>query len=110
MWTNAKLVYIRFFQMEESVMSTLQDSEQRNTENIVDDKGTGQDKAVSILRNLRDHGFAASNEQLATALGRSADQVEGWLNGTEEIDDDVIMKARGIARERDVEIETDSDA
>ena len=73
--------------------------------NIVDDQGTTQDQARSLLQNLRDEGFDSSNEQLAIALGRSEEQVEGWLNGTEEIDDDVIMKARGIATNREVEVE-----
>jgi hypothetical protein len=74
-------------------------------ENVVDDQGTTQDQARSLLQNLRDEGFDSSNERLAIALGRSVEQVEGWLNGTEEIDDDVIMKARGIATNRDVEVE-----
>jgi hypothetical protein len=74
-------------------------------ENVVDDQGTTQDEARSILETLRDQAFASSNEQLATALGRSVEQVEGWLDGTEEIDDDAIMKARGITNNRDVDVE-----
>jgi hypothetical protein len=83
--------------------------EQETNDNVVDDRGTSQQEAVSILRNLRDHGFASSNEQLATALGRSAQQVEGWLDGAEEIDDDVVMKARGIAQQRNVPIESEDE-
>ena len=79
--------------------------EKETSDNVVDDRGTTQEEAVLILRNLRDHGFASSNEQLATALGRSARQVEGWLDGVEEVDDDVVMKARGIAQARAFEIE-----
>ena len=86
-----------------------QKSEMRNDDNVVDDRGTTQEEALSILRNLRDHGFASSNEQLATALGRTPEQVEGWLAGSEEIDDDAVMKARGIAQERNVEIESQGD-
>lgn len=72
------------------------------TENKVDDQGAGQSDAVEVLRLVRDGAFAGNNASLATALGRSEEQVEGWFNGTETIDDDVVMKARGIAQERNV--------
>ena len=73
--------------------------------NIVDDRGTGQDKAARILRNLRDRAFEASDEKLAVALGRPVEEVAGWNAGLELIDDDVVMKARGIAIHRGVHIE-----
>lgn len=75
------------------------------TENKVDDQGAGQSDAVEVLRSVRDGAFAGNNASLATALGRSQEQVEGWFNGTETIDDDVVMKARGIAKERNVGLE-----
>lgn len=68
----------------------------------VDDKGTDQEEARRILTALRDRGFEGDNEKLATALGRSIEQVQGWLDGTETIDDDVVMKARGIALNRGI--------
>ena len=68
----------------------------------VDDKGTDQEEARRMLTALRDRGFDADNEKLATALGRSIEQVQGWLDGTETIDDDVVMKARGIALNRGI--------
>ncbi|CAN5741204.1 hypothetical protein BH20ACI3_BH20ACI3_39190 [soil metagenome] len=71
----------------------------------VDDRGTGQDKAGQILRNLRDRAFQASDERLALALGRPTEEVEAWNAGEEVIDDDVVMKARGIAMNRGVRIE-----
>ena len=71
----------------------------------VDDKGTDQDEARRMLAALRDRGFEGDNEQFATALGRSIQQVQNWLEGTETIDDDVVMKARGIALHRGVEVE-----
>ncbi|MDQ6651206.1 MAG: hypothetical protein M3Y84_00505 [Acidobacteriota bacterium] len=72
---------------------------------IVDDRGTGQEKAAQLLRNLRDRAFEASNEKLALALGRPKEEVEAWNAGQEVIDDDVVMKARGIAMNRGVHIE-----
>ena len=71
----------------------------------VDDKGTNQEEARQILTALRDRGFDGDNERLAVALGRSVQQVEGLINGSETIDDDVVMKARGIALNRGIEVE-----
>ncbi len=74
-------------------------------EHVVDDRGTGQDKASQILINLRDRAFEANDEKLALALGRPAEEVIAWQAGQEVIDDDVIMKARGIAMHRGVNVE-----
>jgi hypothetical protein len=68
----------------------------------VDDKGTDQVEARRMLTALRDRGFEGDNEKFAVALGRSAEQVHGWVDGTETIDDDVVMKARGIALNRGI--------
>ena len=70
----------------------------------VDDKGTDQEQAQGILRTLRDQGFDADNEKLAVALGRTIEQVEAMISGAETIDDDVVMKARGIALHRGIEV------
>lgn len=74
-------------------------------DHIVDDRGTDQRKAAKILCNLRDRAFEASDEKLAVALGRPLDEVIGWSSGRELIDDDVVMKARGIAMHRGVRVE-----
>ena len=74
-------------------------------ENVVDDRGTGQQKAARMLRNLRDRAFEASDEKLAVALGRPVEEITAWNFGQELIDDDVVMKARGIAINRGVHIE-----
>jgi hypothetical protein len=77
-----------------------------NSEEAVDDRGTGQDEGRAILKRLRDQGFDASDEKLAVALGRPIEEVTAWTSdGSEPVDDDVIMKARGIAKERNLEIE-----
>ena len=71
----------------------------------VDDKGTDQQEAQHILTALRDQGFDGDNEKFAVALGRSAEQAEAMISGAETIDDDVVMKARGIALNRGIEVE-----
>lgn len=73
--------------------------------NQVDDRGTNEAEGRAILKHLRDKGFEESDEKLAVALGRPIEEVQGWTGGAEPVDDDVIMKARGIARERGIEIE-----
>ena len=75
------------------------------SDNVVDDRGTGQKQAVKILTTLRDRAFEASDEKLALALGRPVEEVAGWSAGQRVIDDDVVMKARGIAMNRGVHIE-----
>ena len=70
----------------------------------VDDKGTDQEEAKRMLTALRDRGFDGNNEDLAVALGRSVEQVEAWMDGSEVIDDDVVMKARGIAPNRNIQV------
>ena len=71
----------------------------------VDDKGTSQEDAQHMLEALRDQGFNSDNEKLAKALGRTIEQVDGMIRGVETIDDDVVMKARGIALNRGIKIE-----
>jgi hypothetical protein len=71
----------------------------------VDDKGTDQEDAQHMIEALRDQGFNGDNEKVATALGRTIEQIDGMIRGTETIDDDVVMKARGIALNRGIQIE-----
>jgi hypothetical protein len=78
---------------------------ENRSEQEVDDRGTTQSEGRALLKRLRDNGFDASDEKLAVALGRPVEQVEAWTGGTEPVDDDVMMKARGIAKDRNIEIE-----
>jgi hypothetical protein len=80
--------------------------EERNDQ-AVDDRGTSEAGGREILKRLRDEGFAADDEKLAVALGRPVEEVQGWMagSGDEPVDDDIIMKARGIAKERGIELE-----
>jgi hypothetical protein len=78
---------------------------ENKSEQEVDDRGTTQNEGRTLLKRLRDNGFDSSDEKLALALGRPVEQVEAWMSGDEPVDDDVIMKARGIAQDRNIEIE-----
>jgi len=52
-------------------------------EQEVDDKGTDQDEAQNMLKTLRDQGFDGSDEKFAVALGRTLEQVQAMIGGTE---------------------------
>ena len=80
-------------------------TEREHKQDPVDDRGTNQSEGRALLKKLRDTGFDASDEQLAVALGRPVEEVQGWTGAAEPVDDDVIMKARGIAEQRGLEIE-----
>jgi hypothetical protein len=71
----------------------------------VDERGTNQTEGRALLKKLRDQGFEGSDQKLAVALGRPLEEVEAWTGGMEPVDDDVVMKARGIAQQRGIEIE-----
>ena len=71
----------------------------------VDDRGTSEGEGRELLIRLRDEAFEGNDEKFAIALGRPIDEVTGMLSRGATVDDDVVMKARGIAKERRIEIE-----
>ena len=77
----------------------------RTNDNPVDDRGTDAAGGLELLRRLRDQGFESDDEKFAVALGRPVGEVTAWMQGSEPPDDDIIMKARGIAQQRGIEIE-----
>lgn len=89
-------------------MSTITDEETISSD-ALDDQGTNQTEGRAIIKRLRDKAFDGDNEQLALALGRPVEEVEGWTGGAETVDDDVLMKVRGIAQERGVDVEEPED-
>ena len=75
------------------------------SDQAVDDRGTNPQEGLAMLKRLRDEGFDSDSEKLSIALGRPVEEVEAWMRGSEPPDDDIIMKARGIAKERNISIE-----
>ncbi|HEX8072604.1 MAG TPA: hypothetical protein VF546_21830 [Pyrinomonadaceae bacterium] len=71
----------------------------------VDAQGTSEQQGRELLRRLRDNGFDGDDAQLAQALGRPVEEVQAWLDGTTPVDDDLVMKARGLALQRGIQIE-----
>ena len=56
--------------------------------------------ALELLQRLKTEVFLGDNDVLALGLGRTAEEVEAWLSGAEEIDEDGEMKIHGLAQER----------
>ena|SRR5258707_12825901 len=77
----------------------------RNNEPTIDDRGTDQSEALQILASIRDGAFDSSNESLALALGRPAEEIAEWMGGAGTIDGDVVQKARALTLERGFQIE-----
>ena len=75
------------------------------TENIVDDNGTTQAAARKMLTEFCRNGFADNLEQAALALGRPPEELTDFISGEQVIDDDLVMKMRGIAQQRAIELE-----
>lgn len=71
-----------------------------SSEPQIDDGGTDQSEAASVLKRVRDGVFDGSDEKLALALGRTSDEIAEWLNGEGTIDGDALMKVRALERER----------
>ncbi|MGH9942000.1 MAG: hypothetical protein ACRD9R_06540 [Pyrinomonadaceae bacterium] len=79
---------------------------EQGRQQAVDDQGTSEQQGRELLRRLRDEGFGADDEKLAVALGRPLEEVSAWMTDTgEPVDDDIVMKARGIAQERGINLE-----
>jgi hypothetical protein len=64
-----------------------------------EEKREGGDILASLQR-LKSEVFYDENEQLALGLGRTTEEVEAWLSGAEEIDEDAEMKIHGLVQER----------
>jgi hypothetical protein len=47
----------------------------KDSEPLIDDRGTHQSEAAQIVKRIRDEVFESSNEKLALALGRSSEEI-----------------------------------
>ena len=68
----------------------------KETENTIDQGG--------LLEAFCRNGFDGSVEETALVLGRTPEEIEGILSGGETLDEDLEMKLRGIAQERNIDI------
>lgn len=73
----------------------------------LDDRGTDQQEALQLLEKIKTEAFESSDDKLALALGRPVEEINAWETGELNIDSDVLMKARALARERGVNTAAD---
>ncbi len=71
----------------------------------LDERGTTPEQATEMLQKLL-HAFENDKGKLAVALGRDEEEVGHALSGNSEaFDDDLVMKIRGLAQQRGVDLE-----
>lgn len=75
-----------------------------SNDQAIDSEGTTREEAQSLLSDLCENGFSGDVDLTALALGRESEEIQSMLDGEEEIDEDLLMKIRGIAEERNIEI------
>lgn len=69
-----------------------------------DEQGTTAGQAATMLQKLL-YAFENDKEKLAVALGRTQDEIAHALSGNSEaFDDDLVMKMRGLAQQRGIEL------
>jgi hypothetical protein len=59
-----------------------------------------QEEEKDLLERLRDQLFNGSEEKLSVALGRPITEINAWLKGDSQIDEDAMLKAHGLLQER----------
>jgi len=73
-------------------------------DNVTDLSQTSPEESREMLQAFCENGFDGSIEATALALGRDDDEIEELLTGENEVDDDLLMKIRGIAQQRHIDI------
>lgn len=71
----------------------------------IDDHGTDQAAARDMLDAFCRNGFDGDRQKAAVVLGRPESELSEMLDGQTAVDDDLAMKIRSIANERDFKVE-----
>lgn len=74
----------------------------QENEQTIDSENTTQEEAQELLSNLCKEGFSGDVGKLALVLGRDQDEIQKIIDGDATIDEDLLMKIRGLAQERDI--------
>ena len=59
-----------------------------------------QGDPVDLLNKLMTEVYGGSIEGLALGLGRPTDEIDRWMKGSEQIDEDAEFKIRRLCEER----------
>jgi hypothetical protein len=102
---NVQIIYVLTFKLINKYSDFKEFDYMTPQPEIFDDRGTTAGGAAEILQKML-AAFDGSKEKLAIALGRTEDEVSHGLSGNSEaFDDDLVMKMRGIAKERGINLE-----
>ena len=71
---------------------------------VVEIADMSEEDATKLLQEFCDNGFHGSLEETGLVLGRPEEELQRMLDGVEPVDDDLIMKIRGIAQQRGIDI------
>jgi hypothetical protein len=66
---------------------------------------TNDTASRQMLQRFCDTGFDGSIEACALVLGRTSDEIDDMLRGEAVIDEDLVIKIRGVADERRIDVE-----
>jgi len=73
-------------------------------DDVTDLSRTSPEESREMLQAFCDNGFDGSIGATALAVGRDDDEIGEFLTGENEVDDDLLMKIRGIAQQRHIDI------
>jgi hypothetical protein len=73
-------------------------------ETVKQQEKTGPTEGIDLLRDFCAVGFRSDINAAALVLGYEPEQIRSMLNGETPVDDDLEMKMRGIAQERNFRI------
>ena len=71
---------------------------------VIDIAEMNETEASDMLRSFIDNGFHGSFGEAALVLGRPETELQRMLDGIEPVDEDLIMKVRGTAQERGIDV------
>ena len=69
-------------------------------ETVKQQEETGRSEGIDLLKDFCAVGFRSDIRAAALVLGYEPEQIRSMLNGETPVDDDLEMKMRGIAQER----------
>ena len=73
---------------------------------MTDRSGIGAEgEPLDALRSFCAVGFRSDIDAAALVLGRTPDEIRKMLDGEMPIDDDLGMKIRGVAQERNINLQ-----
>ena len=64
----------------------------------------GERSGIDLLKSYCDKGFKGDIGEAALTLGRTPEEIRSMLRGDMVVDEDLEMKIRGIADEREIDL------